>query len=258
MHDQPAVRAASALTSDLGGRIRQVRTARGMSVRGLAGRAGCSPSLLSQVERGVTTPSARVVYALANELGITLDSLFGTEKAASADLARMAHPGAAPADHPGLATNDAATPRTPTSPWGRATGPDGASIVQRANDRRNIELSSGVRWERLTPTHDGNVDFLEVVYAPGGQSSDSGQAVRHDGREYLYVLHGELEAVIGFDTVRLLEGDSLAFDPTTPHHYRNPTTEIVHALSVVIHQPSTQPDSGQTRANHCPDKGEKC
>lgn len=236
MHHQPAVHAASAPTSDLGGRIRQVRTAQGMSVRGLAARAGCSPSLVSQVERGVTAPSARVVYALANELGITLDSLFSTEGAASADPAGMAH---TDADHPGSARNDAATPHTGTSPWGRATGPDGASIVQWADDRRTIELSSGVRWERLAPTHDSNVDFLKVVYAPGGQSSDSGQAVRHDGREYLYVLHGELEAVIGFDTFRLLEGDSLAFDPTTPHHYRNPTTEIVHALSVVVHQHST-------------------
>jgi transcriptional regulator with XRE-family HTH domain len=236
MHDQPAAHVASATTTDLGGRIRRVRTARGMSLRELAGRAGCSPSLVSQVERGVTTPSARVVYALANELGVTLDSLFGTETAASADLASRVHRGAGPA---GLATNGAATPHTAKSPWGRATGPDGASIVQRADDRRTIELSSGVRWERLTPTHDSNVDFLKVVYAPGGQSSDSGQAVRHDGREYLYVLHGELEAVIGFDTFRLLEGDSLAFDPTTPHHYRNPTTEIVHALSVVVHQPST-------------------
>jgi len=239
MHHQPAVHAASALTSDLGGRIRQVRTARGMSVRGLARRAGCSPSLVSQVERGVTTPSARVVYALANELGITLDSLFGTETTVSADPVSMVRPGAGPAHEPGLATNEAATPHTATSPWGRATGPDGASIVQRADDRRTIELSSGVRWERLTPTHDSKVDFLKVVYAPGGHSSDSGQAVRHDGREYLYVLQGELEAVIGFDTFRLLEGDSLAFDPTTPHHYRNPTTEIVHALSVVVHQHST-------------------
>jgi mannose-6-phosphate isomerase-like protein (cupin superfamily)/DNA-binding XRE family transcriptional regulator len=236
MQHQPAVRAASAPTTDLGGRIRQVRTARGMSVRGLAGRAGCSPSLVSQVERGVTAPSARVVYALANELGITLDSLFSTEGAASADPASMTHAGA---DHSGSARNDATTPHTGRSPWGRATGPDGASIVQRADDRPVIELSSGVRWERLTPTHDSKVDFLEVVYAPGGQSSDSGQAVRHDGREYLYVLHGELEAVIGFDTLRLLEGDSLAFDPTTPHHYRNLTTEIVHALSVVVHQHST-------------------
>jgi mannose-6-phosphate isomerase-like protein (cupin superfamily)/DNA-binding XRE family transcriptional regulator len=239
MHHQPAVHTASAPTTDLGGRIRQLRTARGMSVRELARRAGCSPSLVSQVERGVTTPSARVVYALANELGITLDSLFGTETTVSADLACMARPGAGPADQTGLATNGAATPHMATSPWGRSTGPDGASIVQRADDRRTIELSSGVRWERLTPTHDSEVDFLEVVYAPGGQSSDSGQAVRHNGREYLYVLQGELEAVIGFDTFRLLEGDSLAFDPTTPHHYRNPTTETVHALSVVVHQHST-------------------
>jgi transcriptional regulator with XRE-family HTH domain len=239
MHHQRAARPASAITTDLGGRIRQLRTARGMSVRELAGRAGCSPSLVSQLERGVTTPSARIVYALANELGITVDSLFGNETAASADLASMVRPGAGPAQHPGLSANGATTPDTSTNPWGRATGPDGASIVQRADDRRTIELSSGVRWERLTPTHDSKVDFLEVVYAPGGQSSDSGQAVRHDGREYLYVLQGELEAVIGFDTFRLLEGDSLAFDPITPHHYRNPTNEIVHALSVVVHQPST-------------------
>jgi hypothetical protein len=121
----------------------------------------------------VTTPSARVVYALANELGITLDSLFSTEGAASADPVGMAHTGA---DHRGSAANVAATPDTATSPWGRATGPDGASIVQRADHCRIIELSSGVRWERLTPTHDSKVDFLKVVYAPGGQSSDSGRA----------------------------------------------------------------------------------
>jgi transcriptional regulator with XRE-family HTH domain len=210
-----------------------------MSVRELAGRAGCSPSLVSQVERGVTTPSARVVYALANELGITLDSLFGTETAASANPESMVVPSAQPAHHPGLMTHGAAPLHAATSSWGRATGPDGASIVQRADERRTIELSSGVRWERLTPTHDSEVDFLEVVYGPGGQSSESGQAVRHDGREYLYVLQGELEAVVGFDTLRLSQGDSLAFDPTTPHHYRNCTTEIVRALSVVVHQHMT-------------------
>src|ERR1700689_2909691 len=103
MHHQPAVHAASSPTSDLGGRIRRVRTARGMSVRGLAARAGCSPSLVSQVERGVTTPSARVVYALANELGITLDSLFGNDSAGSADPAGMVRAG--PAGQPDLATN---------------------------------------------------------------------------------------------------------------------------------------------------------
>ncbi|BBN50293.1 helix-turn-helix domain-containing protein [Mycobacterium avium] len=189
----------------LGVRLRRVRIERGISVRELARRAGCSASLISQVERGITTPSASVVYSLASELGVSLDSLFE------------------------------AAPHRELPAWGRARGPDGAGIVQRAADRKAIDLLTGVRWERLTPDHDDRVDFLEVVYAPGGQSSDNGRAVRHDGREYLLVLQGELEAVIGFDTLLLGEGDSLAFDPATPHHYRNRTPDVVRVLSLVVH-----------------------
>jgi quercetin dioxygenase-like cupin family protein len=168
------------------------------------------------VERGVTAPSAGVVYSLANELGISLDYLFGEHVAEPAEPARSP---------------------TPNKPWGRATGSDGAGIVQRAGDRNIIELSTGVRWERLTPVHDSRVDFIEVVYEPGGQSTENGRALRHDGREYLYVLQGELEAVIGFETLRLMQGDSLAFDPGTPHHYYNRTAGTVRMLSVVVHDP---------------------
>jgi transcriptional regulator with XRE-family HTH domain len=203
-HDLPTARAGAGPSTGLGPRLRQLRNARGISVRELARRAGCSASLVSQVERGVTTPSASVVYALANELGVSLDSLFRAGDAQS-------------------------------GPPGPPSSGDGKGIVQRAGGRNVIQLSTGVRWERLTPMHDDRVDFLEVVYAPGGQSSDGGQAIRHDGHEYLYVLQGELEAVIGFDTLRLHEGDSLAFDPATPHHYRNHTTQIARALSVVVH-----------------------
>jgi transcriptional regulator with XRE-family HTH domain len=216
--DASEFRTTNAGPGGLGGRLRQVRTARGMSVRELARRAGCSASLVSQVERGVTAPSAGVVYSLANELGISLDFLFGEDDITSGE-----------------------PPRPPASnaPWGRATGPAGAGIVQRADDRNTIELSTGVRWERLTPVHDSRVDFIEVVYEPGGQSTESGRALRHDGREYLYVLQGELEAVIGFETLRLMQGDSVAFDPATPHHYYNRTAETVRVLSAVVHDLAT-------------------
>ena len=218
-------RAAGAAPGGLGGRLREIRTARGMSVRELARRAGCSASLVSQVERGVTTPSAGVVYSLANELGISLDFLFGVGDVRPGELPRL----------PGISAASGAAPHPEVRPWGRATGPGGAGIVQRAGDRNTIELSTGVRWERLTPDHDGRVDFIEIVYEPGGQSTENGRALRHDGREYLYVLQGELEAVVGFETLRLVEGDSMAFDPGTPHHYRNPTSGTVRALSVVVH-----------------------
>jgi transcriptional regulator with XRE-family HTH domain len=226
--DASEFRAANGVPGGLGGRLRQIRTARGMSVRELARRAGCSASLVSQVERGVTTPSAGVVYTLANELGISLDFLFGTDDVEPGELPRL----------PGDLSAPGAASYPEVRPWGRASGADGAGLVQRAADRNTIELSTGVRWERLTPTHDSRVDFIEVVYEPGGQSSENGRAVRHDGREYLYVLKGELEVSVGFETLRLAEGDSLAFDPATPHHYRNPTTGTVRVLSVVVHDPT--------------------
>ena len=51
-------------------------------------------------------------------------------------------------------------------------------------------------------------------------------------------LRGELEAVVGFETSRLTEGGSLAFDPGTPHRCHNRTAGTVRALSVVVHDPA--------------------
>jgi len=47
----------------------------------------------------------------------------------------------------------------------------GEGVLQRADTRHTIDLSTGVRWERLTPRHDSRVDFLDVVYEPYGRSS---------------------------------------------------------------------------------------
>lgn len=176
----------------------------------------------------MTTPSAGVVYAIANELGISLDLLFGVDDIHTEDLPPTGGGNGAALGSPPIGGRS----------WGRAEGDDGLGILQRAGDRHTIDLSTGVRWERLTPRHDSRVDFLDVVYEPGGRSSENDRAVRHDGREYLRVLDGEIEAVIGFETLLLVEGDALAFDPTVPHLYRNPTDRIVRCLSVVVHDPA--------------------
>src|SRR4029077_3806360 len=63
----------------LGPRLRLVRASRRLSVRELARRVGCSASLISQIERGVSVPSVGVLYSLATELGSSLDYLlFGS------------------------------------------------------------------------------------------------------------------------------------------------------------------------------------
>jgi transcriptional regulator with XRE-family HTH domain len=61
--------------ASMGERLRKARRARGLSLRGLAEVVGVSPSLISQVETGRAKPSVNTLYALANELGISLDVL---------------------------------------------------------------------------------------------------------------------------------------------------------------------------------------
>ena len=109
------------------------------------------------------------------------------------------------------------------------------AIVQRGGCRSIIDLASGVRWERLTPGADAITDFLEVIYSPGGHSTDERRPLRHDGREYGLVLSGTLQANVGFDSYELGPGDSIAFDSATPHEYLNKTGEPVHAVWVVVH-----------------------
>src|SRR5262252_2845262 len=190
---------------ELGPRLRQVREQRGLSARELARRIQCSPSLISQIERGLSAPSVGMLYALATELRTSLDFLFG------------------------------ASPAGDGPPGGVTVTAHGDGIVLRAGTRRTIDLASGVRWERLTPGPDERVDFLEVIYEPSGHSTDARRPLRHDGREYGLITSGTLHASVGFDTFELGPGDSIAFDSARPHLYWNATASDVHAIWAVVH-----------------------
>src|SRR5690242_5097939 len=207
----------------LGPRLREARAARRLSVRELARRVGCSASLISQIERGVSVPSVGVLYALATELGSSLDYLlFGSGPGVDAGVGPSA--GAGPGTGPGAETAEP-----------RPVAPPPAALVQRGGDRKIIDLASGVRWERLTPRSEAMTDFLEVIYSPGGHSTDERRPLRHDGREYALILGGTLTANIGFESYDLEPGDSIAFDAAVPHEYLNKTGEVVRAISVVVH-----------------------
>jgi transcriptional regulator with XRE-family HTH domain/quercetin dioxygenase-like cupin family protein len=214
--------------TELGPRLRQVRQDRRLSARELASRVNCSASLISQIERGLSAPSAGILYALATELGTSLDYLFGV----TAEDVLVARAGAA------AGTTAGAAAAGPAAVGGRdeaGAGMRGHGVVQRLATRRVIELASGVRWERLTPGADDRVDFLEVRYEPGGHSTDSRQLLRHDGYEYGLITSGTLRATVGFESYELEPGDSIAFDSATPHEYWNTSGAEVRAVWVVVH-----------------------
>ena len=112
---------------------------------------------------------------------------------------------------------------------------------------RVINLASGVRWERLTPRSDPEVEFLHVVYPVGAESCPPDALVTHSGREYGYVTSGRLGVRVGFDEYELGPGTSIVFDSSSPHRLWAIGGEPVHAVWVVIGRAADPRGGGETR-----------
>jgi quercetin dioxygenase-like cupin family protein len=115
-----------------------------------------------------------------------------------------------------------------------AAAADLASQLVRPEQRRKLELESGVTWELLSDLLPHLVDFMFVTYEPGGRSSSSGKLMRHTGTEFAFLLRGKLKIQVGFDEYVLQAGDALAFDSSEPHLLVNEGTEPAEGIWFVL------------------------
>lgn len=87
------------------------------------------------------------------------------------------------------------------------------------NDRRVLETTKGVRMELLAWGNKAMEPHLFRI-KPG---SGSGEPYTHEGEEFLHVIRGSFEIWIGTEEhYKLKAGDSLYFESSTPHRWRNP------------------------------------
>src|SRR5215208_6856448 len=68
-----------AVSVNISERLRELREARNISMRTLATRSGLSANALSMIERGKASPSVSTLYKLADALGISITSFFGSD-----------------------------------------------------------------------------------------------------------------------------------------------------------------------------------
>ncbi|HLZ14184.1 MAG TPA: cupin domain-containing protein [Candidatus Acidoferrum sp.] len=86
-------------------------------------------------------------------------------------------------------------------------------------ERRVLETTKGVRMELLAWGNKAMEPHLFRV-KPG---SGSGEPYTHEGEEFLHVIRGTFEIWIGNEEhYKLKPGDSLYFESSTPHRWRNP------------------------------------
>ncbi|MGH2939125.1 MAG: helix-turn-helix domain-containing protein [Solirubrobacterales bacterium] len=203
----------SRLPAPVGEGLRAHREEAGMSLRELARQVGVSPSLISQIEHGKATPSVGTLYAIVSTLNVSLDELFFDGPRGAAAPEAISGETVAMVDHHA----DTGSERLPSSHWqAPSEGP-----VLRVGNRLSLTLATGVRWERLTASHDPGVEFLRCTYPIGGESCPVDDLMTHSGNEYGIVLSGQCGATVGAQTYELGTGDSIAFDSRTPHRIFN-------------------------------------
>jgi len=98
------------------------------------------------------------------------------------------------------------------------TNGEGQHLV-RPSQRKILETSPNVRMELLAWGNTAMEPHLFRVKPGGG----SGESYSHEGEEFLHVLRGEFELWLHNEGhYHLKAGDSLYFESSTPHRWKNP------------------------------------
>src|SRR3954447_17796165 len=181
-----AVKAEPAMDVAVGQRIRDLRRSRKLSLETVATRTDLSIGFLSQIERGLSSPSLRVLATIADVLGIGIAGLFGAKETAG-------------------------------------SGSD--AIVTREQQRAELNLwRTGISKQLLSPSgSDGRLNLFLVHMEPGGSTGD--ELYTHDGEEAGLVIEGEMNLTVDAESWMLKHGDSFRFASRRPHRFSNPSAD---------------------------------
>jgi transcriptional regulator with XRE-family HTH domain len=175
----------SALNQQLAARLRELRRQAGWSLEALAQSSGVSRSMVSQIERGASSPTAVVLARLASAFGLPLAALFDAPATSTPD--------------PVARAGEQATWRDPATGYRRRNvSPPDPTLVARLVD---VELPPGAR----------------VLYdnTPGGPVV----------QQQVWLLAGSLDLRWGDAHWTLAPGDCAAMTLDRPTGFHNPGPE---------------------------------
>jgi XRE family transcriptional regulator, regulator of sulfur utilization len=177
----------------IGPRVRALREAMDLSLRDLAERSGVSAPMLSQVERGETSPTLAVASRIAAGLDLRLSQLLRLDEESSVSVVRRAERrrGGGAAGH----TFEILTPPLPG---------------QRAELSRHV----------LAPGAATGGEGDPPMHEPGS-------------REIALVERGRVILQIDGAEHALEGGDTATFDADLPHRFENPGPDEAVLLAVV-------------------------
>jgi transcriptional regulator with XRE-family HTH domain len=167
----------------VGGRLKELRRSRGLTLAQLARQTHLSIGSLSQVERGLVSPTIRTIYSVSTALDVSPAWIIDPDSA-------------------------------------KAQDPDGSYIV-RSTRRKPFFSKNGVTKQLATPEAETRYMGFIVTVEPDGSSGD--EQYTHPGEEIGLVVSGSLVLEIGDKTYRINKGDCFAFPSSLLHRFYNDT-----------------------------------
>ncbi len=180
----------------LGARVKALREAMDLSLRELSERSGVSAPMLSQVERGETSPTLQIAGRIASGLELRLSQLLRLDEDGAVTIVRAGE---------------------------ARKGPAGIG-------------QTGHTYEILSPPLPGQrAELSRHRLAPGASTGGPGDPPVHEpgSRETALVEAGEVTLACDGQTFHLQTGDCVTFDADLPHHFENPGSEEAVLLAVV-------------------------
>jgi transcriptional regulator with XRE-family HTH domain len=178
----------------VGPRVRALREAMSLSLRELALRCGVSSAMLSQVERGETSPTLQVAARIAAGLDLRLSQLLRLDESGSVTIVRCGE----------------------RRVGGNAGRGHRVEVLTAPNPGQRAELS------------------LHTLAAGAVTGGSGDPPMHEAGsRETALVEAGAVVLLCDGQRYELAAGDCVTFDADLPHHFENPGPGDARLLAVV-------------------------
>ncbi len=178
----------------IGARVKALRESEDLSLRELSERSGVSAPMLSQVERGETSPTLTVAARIAAGLELRLSQLLRLDEGGAVTVVRA----------------------NQRQRGGNKKRGHSFEVLTSSQPGQRAELSRHM----LAPGGATGAADDPPMHEPGS-------------RETALVERGSVVLVCDGQRHELDEGDCVTFDADLPHHFENPTGEDAAFLAVV-------------------------
>jgi len=175
---------------NLGGKIRDLRVEKGLTLKQVSEKTGFSTALLSQIENNIVSPPISTLWKIAEALDVKLTYFFQQVPIEKKDY----------------------------------------FIVRKGNAKPVFRHESRFTHTYYSLGYGKEARKMDPFLVEFSGEEEHTEPMSHGGEEFIYVLKGKMELIYGEKHIILNEGDSIYFDSRVAHAAKGDAGSLIIAV----------------------------